>query len=187
MDANPNRLNIYTCRVCRRHIVTKDVDKGTTPMLTNCRATFGCQGTMQSSFYNVFDPDGIMGHTHEWYRPTIIDPKWSPAVRHHIDQGGLLLRLVINAASVEMLRANSIFTHRHVKRGTKYRVIEGGVRLQISRSDLMITHENGETSPLESIKDLDGMFFTLYQGEDGVYSARHPAEFSDGRFEEIEQ
>ncbi len=73
----------------------------------------------------------------------------------------------------------------HKKRGTNYTMINGGVRLQISRTDLLVVEENGEKSLLEKINQLDGMFFTLYRGEDGVYSARHPAEFSDGRFEPL--
>lgn len=173
-DINPNKLNIYICRECHRHIVTRDIHEGVTPAMTNCRATFGCTGIMQSSFYRVFDPDGIMDHTHEWYRPTIIDPRWSPAVREHLDHGGLLLRINVNKANAEMLRANQVFTHRHVKRGTRYRVI-GDVRLQIS-SDAIAGKWASE---------LDGVMFTLYQGEDGVYSARHPDEFNDGRFEEL--
>lgn len=63
----------------------------------------------------------------------------------------------------------TIYTHRHVKRGTRYHVI-GQARAQCS------------TTPIR-----DGDMLTLYQGEDGVYSVRPPAEFSDGRFVEISE
>ncbi len=179
-NPNPNRLNIYTCNQCGLHIVTKDADQGTTPFLTNCRCTVGCQGMMQSSFYRVFDPDGIMRWTHEWYSPTVL-LNMSPAVLEHVRKGGLLLR-----RRIDNPQANDVatFTHIHLKRQTKYRVI-GDVRLQISTA-LTKTHDNGETSPIDILSELDGVKFTLYQGEDGEYSARHPDEFNDGRFQPIE-
>lgn len=59
------------------------------------------------------------------------------------------------------------YTHRHLKRGTKYKIV-GQARAQCS------------TLPIN-----DGDMLTLYIGEDGVYSVRPPAEFADGRFERI--
>jgi hypothetical protein len=59
------------------------------------------------------------------------------------------------------------FTHRHLGRGTKYKVV-GMARAQCS---------------VEPIKD--GDMLMLYVGEDGVYSVRPPAEFNDGRFERM--
>lgn len=61
------------------------------------------------------------------------------------------------------------YTHKHLKRGTRYKVI-GQARLQCS------------TMPPQ-----DGDMLTLYQGEDGIYSVRHPAEFGDGRFVELNE
>lgn len=85
-DPNPNRLNIYTCHECGEHIVSKDVDEGVTPFIIQCQ--FGCHGRMYSSFYRVFDPEGKMKWTHEWYRPTIFPPHMT----EHVAKGGLMLR-----------------------------------------------------------------------------------------------
>ena len=56
----------------------------------------------------------------------------------------------------------------HKKRGTNYTQV-GQARLNYS-----------ERLPA------DGEMLTLYLGDDGVYSVRHPDEFLDGRFEPIE-
>lgn len=88
--SNQNRLNIYTCDRCFRHMVTWDKDKGTTPFLTSCRMTLECSGTAKSSMYRVWDqrmrPDFF------WFKPlpgnSLLD---SPAVRYHVEQGGLVL------------------------------------------------------------------------------------------------
>ncbi len=55
----------------------------------------------------------------------------------------------------------------HLKRGSEYRVV-GRVRIQCSTQ-----------------VPKDGAWFTLYVDDDGVYSARHPDEFLDGRFVQI--
>lgn len=83
------RLNIYTCRTCRGHVVTRDIDTGVTPFLTSCAATEGCGGMMQSSMYNVFDQ--AMRASHIWYRPHI-NTLLSPATIEHLNKGGLILR-----------------------------------------------------------------------------------------------
>ena len=64
-------------------------------------------------------------------------------------------------------RYSDDWTHHHTKRGTKYKVV-GQVRAQCS------------IMPIN-----DGDMLMLFIGEDGVYSARHPSEFNDGRFERI--
>lgn len=85
------KKNIYVCDTCFEHIVTVVVDEGTTPFMTTCQATEGCRGLMQSSFYQVFDQR--MKASHEWYRPPELEwSQHSPAVRHHLELGGLLLR-----------------------------------------------------------------------------------------------
>lgn len=90
-DLKPLGLNIYVCRKCRGHIVTRHVDQGTTPFMLKCRATEGCEGTMESSFYRVADQ--TMRATHEWYKPNAEEYRTlsSPA-KHHVDMGGVLLR-----------------------------------------------------------------------------------------------
>lgn len=55
----------------------------------------------------------------------------------------------------------------HLKRGSNY-VVVGQIRLQYSTS-----------------VPKDGDFLTMYINEDGIYTARHPDEFLDGRFVEI--
>lgn len=181
-NPNPHKLNIYICDQCGQHIVTRDVDEGTTPFLISCQCTHRCQGKMASSFYRVFDPEGRMRHTHEWYRPSVLARgEMSPATLHHVKQGGLLLRLCAGNPATHNMNPYT-FTHRHKKRGGKYRIV-GDVRLQISKTPINKVFDGGETTPVHLIQDLDGVEFTLYQGEDGGYSARHPDEFNDGRFE----
>lgn len=82
------RKNLYTCDTCRGEVVTIDTDKGVTPFMISCRATRGCPGFMQSSFYHC-DPARVAQF--EWYRPETIDglDSWSQA---HVRKGGLLLR-----------------------------------------------------------------------------------------------
>lgn len=57
-------------------------------------------------------------------------------------------------------------THRHVKRGTVYKLVSSAV--------------------LQTEKPVgDNKFLALYQGEDGLYWVRPADEFTDGRFEEL--
>ncbi len=90
------RLNIYTCRTCRGHVVTRDRDPGVTPFMMACRATTGCKGHMESSMYRVFDQD--MQEQFEWYRPPAVQvlSDWEA---DHVRKGGLLLRPATRATS----------------------------------------------------------------------------------------
>lgn len=83
------KVNIYTCTTCRGHIVTRDVDAGTTPFMTSCRSTPGCPGNMQSSMYRVFDQ--TMREDFQWYRPSAAE-NVAQHNRQHVAMGGLLLR-----------------------------------------------------------------------------------------------
>ena len=83
------RLNIYTCDKCHGHIVTRDVDEGTTPFMIDCLSTEGCGGRMVSSMYRVFDQS--MRPDYEWYKPSSPDDV-DPRVREHVRMGGLLRR-----------------------------------------------------------------------------------------------
>ncbi|MDO8976752.1 hypothetical protein [Reyranella sp.] len=90
--ASPDgRKNIYTCRTCRGHIVTRDVEEGVTPFMIGCKATPDCKGMMNSSMYRVFD--GTMAASHEWYRPEVAQVM-EPGVRRHVEKGGLVLRKI---------------------------------------------------------------------------------------------
>jgi len=82
------RKNLYTCDTCRGEVVTIDTDKGVTPFMISCRATPGCKGFMQSSFYHC-DPSRVAQF--EWYRPETIEG-FDPATKEHVMKGGLLLR-----------------------------------------------------------------------------------------------
>lgn len=74
----------------------------------------------------------------------------------------------------EMKQLNKAFADdnrfMHLKRGTTYEVI-GQARLNTTA--LVVAEWRGP---------VDGDMLTLYRGEDGVYSVRHPDEFNDGRF-----
>lgn len=83
------KKNIYVCEKCKGHIVTVDVDEGTSPFSISCHATALCDGWMKSSMYRVFDQDMRAGF--EWYRPTAVDVV-APHLQSHVAQGGLLFR-----------------------------------------------------------------------------------------------
>lgn len=85
------KVNIYTCKSCRGHIVTRDVDDGVTPASIRCKArpAMLCDGLMWSSMYRVFDQD--MRESHQWYRPSAVEIV-PPEAQEHVAQGGLLLR-----------------------------------------------------------------------------------------------
>lgn len=100
------RRNIYVCDKCFGHIVTADLCEGVTPFIVKCRATPGCDGSMQSSMYRVFDQR--MRPTFEWYRPApaeIADLK--PGAKEHVDKGGLLLRLVLSTDRGDLKRRSA--------------------------------------------------------------------------------
>ncbi len=87
------RKNIYVCVACGGHIVTVDRAEGTTPFMVNCQATDGCTGHMESSFYRVWDQR--IRPSHEWYKETSLEGL-TPAVLHHVQMGGLMLRPIEN-------------------------------------------------------------------------------------------
>lgn len=98
------RLNIYTCRACGSHIVTKDVDDGVTPFSLpssewcprKCRSIPSIlvrpmPASMNSSMYRVFDQN--MRPDAEWYRPSETEQMaLSDWEREHVKKGGLLIR-----------------------------------------------------------------------------------------------
>lgn len=91
LNSPDGQKNIYTCRKCRGHIVTRDADEGVTPFMIGCKATPGCDGMMHSSFYRVFD--GTLAASYEWYKPNVAQVL-EPGVRRHVEKGGLVLRPV---------------------------------------------------------------------------------------------
>lgn len=91
------RLNIYTCDVCRAHIVTRDVDEGVTPFMlpssdycpNKCRGDKPGGAHMTSSMYRVWDQS--MREEYQWYLHP--NPAQLPrALREHSEKGGLQIR-----------------------------------------------------------------------------------------------
>jgi hypothetical protein len=81
------KVNVYTCPECKGEMVTVDVDEGTTPFMLGCRATAGCKGLAESSFYRP--RPGHAPPALEWYRPSAAEmKKASPAMREHAGKGG---------------------------------------------------------------------------------------------------
>lgn len=163
---NPGVKNIYVCQNCRRHIVTRDVDDGTTPFMISCQATVACPGRMQSSMYHVFDPENLLQHSHEWYRPSTVEIV-KPHLADHVKHGGLLLRSVHNAIPGARIV-------RHKKRGSSYRVIGEG--------KMQSEHWRAGDNP-EAYVDMEPVM--IYEDEAGDFWVRPKDEFEDGRFEDI--
>jgi hypothetical protein len=89
--SNVGRENFYTCDVCGTVMVTVDVDEGTTPMLTDCRAG-SCDGIAHSGWYEP-KPVGASTVKWEWYRPAKKTTRGlSTEDKLHVSLGGLLLR-----------------------------------------------------------------------------------------------
>ena len=113
------RENVYTCQKCGGYTVTVDVEEGVTPFMIICRAKpkvgamdkilrdggiiirkrhkdeFECDGEAHSAFYPKGPrPMHIPAPAWEWYKP-IGDAykKLSVAMKEHVDQGGLDLRV----------------------------------------------------------------------------------------------
>ncbi len=84
-----DQKNAYTCDRCHQNIITIDRDDGVTPFMLACRATAGCTGTMRSQFY--FQNERTLSPPqYEWRKPTRQEyANMSPAMRQHIDIGGL--------------------------------------------------------------------------------------------------
>jgi len=68
--------------------------EGVTPFMIKCRASFNCDGQMQSSMYRVFDQN--MAETYQWYKPASLEDL-RPGEIEHVKKGGLLLRKVEQA------------------------------------------------------------------------------------------
>jgi len=80
--------NRYVCDTCGKGVITVNVDNGTTPFMILCKATKGCKGVMQSSFYQV--PQELPAQF-EWFIPTSFKG-YSREMKEHFLKGGLDLR-----------------------------------------------------------------------------------------------
>lgn len=86
---NGQKRNIYTCPKCLGHIVTADAEHGVTPFMLLCRATLGCDGMMESSYYRVWDQR--MRADYVWRKPTAGEfLTLSQGEIDHVNNGGLL-------------------------------------------------------------------------------------------------
>jgi hypothetical protein len=99
MSEKAGEKNIYTCNLCKGHIITVNLVDGTTPMFLPCKATPNCGGEMQSSWYmNVPDEPP----THEWFKPTdfkIYPKRIRAGMKEHVGKGGLDIRPITQADS----------------------------------------------------------------------------------------
>ena len=109
MSATTFGKNAYYCEDCKGYVVTIDVDQGVTPMFLRCRATPGCKGMSKSMMYPKEPWPAVDGFgapiptepTYEWYRPGKRERRRLDAdSRHHVGQGGLLLRPVAQPSGV---------------------------------------------------------------------------------------
>ena len=82
--------NRYVCDTCGKGVITVTLDDGTTPFMIRCRATEGCKGMMQSSFYNI--PQNLTAQF-EWFKPAWLKG-YSREMKEYIRKGGLDLREV---------------------------------------------------------------------------------------------
>jgi hypothetical protein len=103
-----NRLNAWRCEECDFPFLAFDRHPGATPMMVSHRAfepDTDCTGMCASVFYNregIYRAAIDLGQggqqirpSHEWYRPSAAELRRAePAVRHHVAQGGLLVREV---------------------------------------------------------------------------------------------
>lgn len=92
-----SRENVYTCPKCRGYTVTVDVDEGVTPFLLDCRASgreADCDGMARSAMYPQGPrPAHIPEPAWEWFKPTgKAYKRLSPAMKDHVDRGGLDIR-----------------------------------------------------------------------------------------------
>lgn len=90
------KQNGYRCSVCRKTLVTINVDVGVTPISMACRCTEGCSGIGMTMGYPPLHlkPVDLGDPTHEWYRPDEIDDEGEDEESDHLMNGGLLLRKV---------------------------------------------------------------------------------------------
>jgi len=85
------RFNTYTCQQCKKEIVTREIDEGTTSFLLQCRATEGCPGKMESAFYSRIPAN--IEPTWEWYRRSDTNIMGPDELEHHT-KGGLFIRRI---------------------------------------------------------------------------------------------
>lgn len=87
------KKNIYMCRHCGYGFVTQDVDEGVTPFMTQCENP-NCNNMAESFFYKM--PQEVLADivpAMEWYKPEPWQVEnFSPAIRQHVEMGGLLPR-----------------------------------------------------------------------------------------------
>lgn len=86
MSEQAGLINQYICSTCHGRITTINSNEGVTPMMVQCYATDGCNGSMHSQFYRV---DQNLIADYEWHTPKKL-PKGD--MRQYVKMGGLMLR-----------------------------------------------------------------------------------------------
>lgn len=94
------RFNRYNC-ACGNSILSEDVDRGVTPFMLPCGA---CGSQLTSEFYLVTEPQDSTVDI-EWYSPSTEEQaKLTRPMREHVEQGGLVYRVVSDRPAVHHLR-----------------------------------------------------------------------------------
>lgn len=87
------KKNIYLCQVCGHGFVSQDADEGTTPFMSPC---LNCPAMAHSMMYAA--PQEMLADMEPaviWYLPPFIErARLSDSVRAHIQNGGLIRRVV---------------------------------------------------------------------------------------------
>ena len=102
-SANQRRLNWYSCN-CGNTILSEDVDEGVTPFMMPCGA---CGGDMTSAFYPkmVFGENQQAAADIEWFMPPKEEwKKLTKPTQQHVEQGGLVYRVVADRPALHHLR-----------------------------------------------------------------------------------
>lgn len=98
-------INAWKCEKCGGLTVARHADEGVTPMFLACRASGrvgDCDGQAESMFYPAPPvPESVLEQLKwEWYRPSKrAIRKLEPAMRYHVEGGGLLLRRIGEGAT----------------------------------------------------------------------------------------
>lgn len=96
------RYNGYICERCDKGYLTLDIDHGTTPGITTCYATEGCDGQAISLGYPEGEPPLELGEPIiHWYKPNATElekmQQSEPWMANYVEGGGLLRKATEHA------------------------------------------------------------------------------------------
>jgi hypothetical protein len=101
-------INGWRCDACGEHTYCVHIDDGVTPMFLGCRATPGCSGRGVSLMYPAPPvPQYVLDEVAwEWFKPSPRRVRrMEPAMRDHIEKGGLELRELTDAGRAVLSEA----------------------------------------------------------------------------------